>query len=164
MGALDSQSFILAFSRMMVTQPLARQWGKQRVTDFVAAHPDAALRSLLDSTIPEEVHLLPQVVAQLQQPVMFLAGQQDPVMEPKYVYHLASFHTSFNHGCQNVIEIPNCGHMGMVEQPKAIADHIQTILIQAALNTSPFAQTEFQAPDGLSSVRLPNGELGVPNG
>jgi 2-succinyl-6-hydroxy-2,4-cyclohexadiene-1-carboxylate synthase len=117
----------LAFSRIVVHQPLARSWGKQRAIDFVAAHPEAALQSLLDSTIPEQVHLLPQVVAQLRQPVYFLGGQQDNVMELKYVYHLASFHQSFRDGETNVIEIPNCGHMGMLERTDAIARTLQQI-------------------------------------
>jgi 2-succinyl-6-hydroxy-2,4-cyclohexadiene-1-carboxylate synthase len=117
----------LAFSRIMVHQTLAREWGKQRVIDFVAAHPEAALQSLLDSTLPEQVHLLPQVVAQLQQPVYFLGGQQDQVMELKYVYHLASFHQSFREGETNVIEIPNCGHMGMLERTQAIALTLQQL-------------------------------------
>jgi 2-succinyl-6-hydroxy-2,4-cyclohexadiene-1-carboxylate synthase len=117
----------LVFSRIMVHRPLARHWGQQRVIDFVAAHPEAALRSLLDSTIPEQVHLLPQVVAQLRQPVYFLGGQQDTVMELKYVYHLASFHRSFQAGQTNVIEIPSCGHMGMLERTEAIALTVQQL-------------------------------------
>lgn len=123
----------LVFSHVMVSQTLARQWGKQRVIDFVAANYEAALRSLLDSTLPEEVHLLPQIVAQIRQPVYFLAGQQDRVMELKYVYHLASFHHSFQEGYQNVIEIPECGHMGMLEQREAIAHSIRAILHSSAL-------------------------------
>jgi 2-succinyl-6-hydroxy-2,4-cyclohexadiene-1-carboxylate synthase len=115
------------FSRMMVHQPLSPSWGKQRAIDFVAAHPEAALRSLLDSTIPEQVHLLPQVVAQVRQPVYFLGGQQDTVMELKYVYHLASFHRSFQEGQTNVIEIPNCGHMGMLERTDAVARTLQQL-------------------------------------
>jgi 2-succinyl-6-hydroxy-2,4-cyclohexadiene-1-carboxylate synthase len=122
----------LAFSRLMVSQPLARKWGKQRSIDFVAANYDAALRSLLDSTVPEEVHLLPQIVAQIQQPIYFLAGQQDRVMELKYVYHLASFHKTFNTGEQNVIEIPECGHMGMLEQTEEIATIIENLVHQQA--------------------------------
>jgi 2-succinyl-6-hydroxy-2,4-cyclohexadiene-1-carboxylate synthase len=130
----------LAFSRIMVHYPLSRQWGRQRVIDFVAAHAKTARRSLLDSTLPEEVHLLPQVVAQLQQPLYFLAGQQDRVMELKYVYHLASFHRSFQAGEQNVIEIPDCGHMGMLEQPGAIAPALQQIVKSSSLKTqSPSA-------------------------
>ncbi len=117
-----------AFRYLMVCEPLPCQWGKQRVIDFVAAHPEAALRSLLDSTVPEQVHLLPQVVAKLEQPTYFLAGQDDPVMEIKYVYHLASFHKMFHNGQHNVIEIPHCGHMGMLEQTEAIAKEIRHCL------------------------------------
>jgi 2-succinyl-6-hydroxy-2,4-cyclohexadiene-1-carboxylate synthase len=126
----------LTFSRLMVSQPLARKWGKQRLIDFVAANYDAALRSLLDSTVPEEIHLLPQIVAQLQQPVYFLAGQQDRVMELKYVYHLASFHNRFKAGEQNVIEIPECGHMGMLEQTEAIATVIENLIHQQTISLS----------------------------
>ncbi len=129
----------LVFSHVMVSQPLARYWGKQRVIDFVAANYDAALRSLLDSTLPEEVHLLPQIVAQIHQPVYFLAGQQDRVMELKYVYHLASFHHTFREGSQNVIEIPECGHMGMLEQREAIAHTIREILQLSALKAQSAA-------------------------
>jgi pimeloyl-ACP methyl ester carboxylesterase len=126
----------LTFSRLMVSQPLARKWGKQRLIDFVAANYDAALQSLLDSTVPEEVHLLPQIVAQIQQPIYFLAGQQDRVMELKYVYHLASFHNKFKAGEQNVIEIPECGHMGMLEQTEAIATVIENIVQQQVTSLS----------------------------
>jgi pimeloyl-ACP methyl ester carboxylesterase len=112
----------------MVARPLARRWARQRVIDFVVAHPEAALRALLDSTTEAEVHRLPQVVSQLKQPVYFIAGAKDTVMEPKYVRHLASFHKLFQ-GCgDNVIEIPGCGHMAMVEQPEAIDTQIRKIL------------------------------------
>ena len=118
----------LMFTRAQVVRPIARQWGRQRVIDFVVAHPEAALRALLDSTTEAEVHRLPQVVSQLKQPVYFIAGAKDTVMEPKYVHHLASFHNLFQ-GCgENVIEIPGCGHMAMVEQPDAIATQMRKIL------------------------------------
>lgn len=118
----------LLFTRTMVARPLARRWARQRVIDFVVAHPEAALRALLDSTTEAEVHRLPQVVSQLKQPVYFIAGAKDTVMEPKYVRHLASFHKLFQ-GCgDNVIEIPGCGHMAMLEQPDAIATQIRKIL------------------------------------
>lgn len=120
----------LLFSRVNVAQPIKRSWGRQRVVDFVNAHPEAALGALLDSTTPEEVHLLPQVVARLQQPVYFIAGEQDEVMEPKYVHHLASFHPLFQAGEDIVIEIPQCGHMGMIEQTSAIATQLRIILNQ----------------------------------
>ncbi len=118
----------LLFTRAQVARPIARQWGRQRVIDFVAANPEAALRALLDSTTEAEVHRLPQVVSQIEQPVYFIAGAKDTVMEPKYVRHLASFHKLFQ-GCgENVIEIPGCGHMAMVEQPDAVSSQICQIL------------------------------------
>jgi pimeloyl-ACP methyl ester carboxylesterase len=86
------------------------------------------LRTLLDSTTEAEVHRLPQVVSQLNQPVYFIAGTEDPVMEPKYVRHLASFHQLFQTSGDNVIEIPSCGHMAMVEQPDAVDTQIRKIL------------------------------------
>lgn len=118
----------LLFTRIQVARPLARQWGRQRVIDFVIANSEAALNALLDSTTEAEVHRLPQVVSQLQQPVYFIAGAKDTVMEPKYVRHLASFHQLFQ-GCgENVFEIPGCGHMAMVEQPDAVDTQIREIL------------------------------------
>ncbi len=118
----------LLFSRSQVARPIARQWGRQRLIDFVIAHPEAALQALLDSTTEAEVHRLPQVVSQLEQPVYFIAGANDRVMEPKYVRHLASFHKLFQ-GCdENVIEIPDCGHLAMVEQPNALNTEIRKIL------------------------------------
>jgi 2-succinyl-6-hydroxy-2,4-cyclohexadiene-1-carboxylate synthase len=127
------------FSRMMVSQPLSRAWGYQRLKDFLAAHPEAALRSLLDSTVPEEVYLLPQIVAKLKQPAYFMAGQQDVVMEMRYVYHLASFHRSFQLGQPNVIEMPNCGHFSMLEQTDLITETMIQILedCSAAKGRSP---------------------------
>jgi 2-succinyl-6-hydroxy-2,4-cyclohexadiene-1-carboxylate synthase len=118
----------LPLSRMNVARPLSPLWGKQRLLDLVAAQPEAALGALLDSTTEAEVHRLPQVVARLQQPVHFIAGSSDTMMEPKYVHHLASFHPSFEYCGNNVSEIPNCGHLSMVEQPDAVAAEIQAVL------------------------------------
>jgi pimeloyl-ACP methyl ester carboxylesterase len=118
----------LLFTRASVARPIARRWGRQRVIDFVTAAQSAALGTLLDSTTEEEVNRLPQVVYQLTQPVYFLAGALDPIMEPKYVRHLASFHPLFQPCGNNVIEIPHCGHLAMVEQPDAVAHRIRTIL------------------------------------
>ncbi len=98
--------------------------------DFVAAQPEAALGLLLDSTTEAEVHRLPQVVASLKQPVYFIAGAQDPIMEPQYVRHLASFHPLFETCGANVAEIANCGHMAMLEQTTAVATQLQAILAQ----------------------------------
>lgn len=120
----------LLFTRANVARPIARYWGRQRVIDFVVAEPEAALGTLLNSTTEEEINRLPQVVSQLKQPVYFIAGAKDQIMEPKYVRHLASFHPLFQ-GCgDNVIEIPHCGHLAMVEQPDAVATPIRSILAQ----------------------------------
>jgi 2-succinyl-6-hydroxy-2,4-cyclohexadiene-1-carboxylate synthase len=118
----------LPMARMNVARPLARYWGKQRLLDWVVAHPEAALGTLLDSTTEAEVHSLPQVVSRLRQPVYFIAGAQDTIMEPQYVRHLASFHALFESCGNNVIEIADCGHLAMVEQPEAVATQIQRIV------------------------------------
>lgn len=120
----------LLFTRASVAQALARCWGRQRVIDFVMAAPEAALGSLLDSTTEQEINRLPQVVSQLNQPVYFFAGAKDKIMEPKYVRHLASFHPLFQACGDNVIEIPHCGHLAMVEQPDTLTAQIRTILAQ----------------------------------
>jgi pimeloyl-ACP methyl ester carboxylesterase len=118
----------LLFQRDSVARPVDRVWAKQRLVDFAIANPEAALGTLLDSTTEAEVHRLPQLVAKLKQPVYFITGDRDPVMEPKYVRHLASFHPLFD-GCgMNVIEIPECGHLSMIEQPDAVAAEIRKIL------------------------------------
>jgi 2-succinyl-6-hydroxy-2,4-cyclohexadiene-1-carboxylate synthase len=113
------------FSRMNVAQPISRQWARQRLIDWVAAHPTAALGALLESTTETEVHELPRLVAGLSQPVYFLAGDQDDVMEPKYVNHLASFHPLFECCGNNVLHVPNCGHLSMLEHPDTVAHYIR---------------------------------------
>ena len=120
----------LLFTRASVVQTIARRWGRQRLLDFVVAQPEAALGLLLDSTTEVEVHRLPQVVARLKQPVYFIAGAQDPIMEPQYVRHLASFHPLFEACGANVTEIANCGHMAMLEQPTAVVAQLRAILAQ----------------------------------
>ncbi|CCI35956.1 alpha/beta fold hydrolase [Microcystis aeruginosa] len=117
------------FSRMMVKQTLSKKWGKQRVIDFVRADYQAALGSLLETTTISEVHLLPQIVSRLAQPVYFLAGKEDTIMEVKYVNHLASFHPLFETG-GNVIELSGCGHFAMLEQTAAVAQKMMAILNQ----------------------------------
>jgi 2-succinyl-6-hydroxy-2,4-cyclohexadiene-1-carboxylate synthase len=118
----------LALTRMSVAQPLTRAWGKQRLHDMLTAQTEAAIGALLDSTTEAEVHLLPQIVSRLQQPVHFISGANDKVMEPKYVNHLASFHSSFECCGNNVTRLEECGHLAMVEQPEAVADEIRRIL------------------------------------
>jgi pimeloyl-ACP methyl ester carboxylesterase len=118
----------LLFTRASVARPIERCWGRQRVIDFAIAHRDAALGTLLDSTTEREVHQLPQVVSRLKQPVYFIAGANDTIMNPEYVRHLASFHYLFRSEDGNTIEIDECGHMSMVEQPDAICDRLREIL------------------------------------
>lgn len=115
-------------ARMMVYRPLSRFWGRQRLIDLVKADTAAALGALLETTTEAEVHLLPQVVARLTQPVYFLAGDRDRVMELKYVMHLASFHHLFRNGTKNTIEIPDCGHLSMLEQTQIAQTHLEQIL------------------------------------
>lgn len=118
----------LVFARDSVARPVSRFWGRQRVIDFFMAHPEAALGTLLDSTTEAEVTTLPKIVSQLKQPVYFIAGANDKVMEPKYVRHLASFHPLFECCGNNVIEIADCGHLAMIEQPNVVAKEISSIL------------------------------------
>ncbi|MDJ0745273.1 MAG: alpha/beta hydrolase [Xenococcaceae cyanobacterium MO_167.B27] len=120
----------LIFCRMMVAHPLNLQWGRQRIRDFVSADSQAALGSLLDSTTEAEVHHLPQLVFRLEQPVYFIAGAKDKVMELKYVNHLASFHALFDTPQGNVFEIPDCGHIAMLEHPEQVAKILGDILQQ----------------------------------
>ncbi|MBF2096850.1 MAG: alpha/beta hydrolase [Gloeomargaritaceae cyanobacterium C42_A2020_066] len=117
-------------ARANVVRPLARSWGQQRVEDFVKACPKAAIRTLLAATTEEEVYRLPQVVARLPQPVYFLAGDQDTIMPTPYVRHLASFHSLFNQGQNTVVELPNCGHLAMLEHPKLVAEQIRRVVSQ----------------------------------
>ncbi|MDJ0615246.1 MAG: alpha/beta hydrolase [Calothrix sp. MO_192.B10] len=123
----------LLFVKNSVARPLERHWARQRVIDFVVADPEAALGTLLDSTTEEQINHLPQLVSQLKQPVYFLAGANDKVMEPKYVRHLASFHPLFDYSGDNAIEIPDCGHLAMLEQPDAVANHIRSLVNQHEL-------------------------------
>ncbi len=118
----------LAFTRSGAARSLSRPWARQRLLDFVGAHPEAALGSLLESTTEAEVHRLPQIVSQLSQPVYFITGTQDSIMEPQYVRHLASFHPLFGDCGDNVLEIPNCGHLAMLEQPDQVAAFIRSVL------------------------------------
>lgn len=115
------------FTRAMVARPLSRAWGRQRLQDFLKADQDAALGALLETTTEPEVHQLPQLVARLSQPVFFLAGQQDRVMELQYVRHLASFHARFQQR-DNVIELADCGHLSMVEQTSLVESHIRNLV------------------------------------
>jgi 2-succinyl-6-hydroxy-2,4-cyclohexadiene-1-carboxylate synthase len=125
----------LVFAQASVCQNLGRDWGRQRLVDFVGADFAAARGSLLESTTEAEVHRLPQVVSGLRQPVHFITGDQDRIMEPRYVRHLASFHPDFQHDDRNVLELKNCGHFAMMEYPERVADALRRAITQS--ETSP---------------------------
>ncbi|ELS02095.1 putative hydrolase or acyltransferase of alpha/beta superfamily [Xenococcus sp. PCC 7305] len=118
----------LIFSRMMVYRPISLNWARQRIIDLINADSEAALGSLLQTTTEEEVHYLPRLVSRLAQPVYFIAGQKDRIMEPKYVHHLASFHRLFDSGHGNVLELPECGHLAPLEVPVALAEMTLSII------------------------------------
>lgn len=132
----------LMFSRASVAQPTSRRWGRQRLVDFLVADTAAALGTLLDSTTEAEVHHLPKIVSQLHQPVHFIAGAEDPIMEPQYVRHLASFHPLFQETGVNVVEIPQCGHMAMIEQPDAVATAIREVVARYEVEPSMVAEAQ----------------------
>ncbi|NJK34679.1 MAG: alpha/beta hydrolase [Oscillatoriales cyanobacterium SM2_2_1] len=113
-----------SFGRDSTHIPLGRDWGRQRLVDFVSARREAAQQTLLQFTTAEEVHQLPQIVAQLEQPVYFIAGDRDQIMEPQYVRYLASFHPASRAGSCLVVELPQCGHMGMLEQTAAVKSQL----------------------------------------
>ncbi|EKV03630.1 putative hydrolase or acyltransferase of alpha/beta superfamily [Leptolyngbya sp. PCC 7375] len=117
------------FANIMVQQTLSYRWGQQRLIDFLRADPEAAAQSLLASTTEDEVHQLPQIVSQLSQPVYFITGEQDMVMEPRYVQHLASFHKFFRQGKEAVVAFKQCGHFAMLEQPLALEAQIRQWLL-----------------------------------
>ncbi|KPQ35139.1 MAG: 2-succinyl-6-hydroxy-2,4-cyclohexadiene-1-carboxylate synthase MenH [Phormidesmis priestleyi Ana] len=118
------------FTRAMVHKPLEIRWGQQRLRDFVQADGTAAKGALLESTTCDEVHQLPQLIGQLRQPVRFITASQDTIMPPRYVHYLASFHPQFE-AVEMVAEIPDCGHMSMVEQPQAVAAAVLKALSSA---------------------------------
>ena len=117
------------FANIMVQKTLGYRWGQQRLIDFLRADPEAATQSLLTSTTEKEVHQLPYIVSQLSQPVYFITGVQDMVMEPRYVNHLASFHRFFHQGKQAVVTFEQCGHFAMLEQTYALEAQIRQWLL-----------------------------------
>ena len=124
LGWLPGMEWI--FSRFSVDRPLDPPWGKYRFRDFLRADEAAALGALLESTTEAEVHQLPQLVSKLSQPAYFIGGDRDPIIEPQYVRHLASFHPSFQDCGENWLELSQCGHFAMLEHTTAVADFIRT--------------------------------------
>ena len=138
------------FSRMMVRQPLGQRWGRQRLMDFIRANADAARGALLESTTRAEVHQLPQIVANLAQPALFVAGAQDTVMQPRYVRHLASFHRQFGQG--NLLELDDCGHFAMLERTTAVA---QTLSDFIKAHSGTHSSADVSRTEGLASLPSP---------
>ena len=118
------------FSRSMVAQPLSYQWGGERLHDLLTANSDAALGTLLESTTEAEVHLLPRIVASLKQPIRFLGGSHDTVMDLKFVNHLAGYHGGAALSGPLVVELPDCGHMAMLEQPELVTKAIRDFIAE----------------------------------
>ena len=123
------------FAQASACQNLGRAWGRQRLVDFVSADFTAAKGSLLESTTEAEIHRLPQLVSELQQPVHFIAGDLDRIMEPRYVRHLASFHPKFQQCNDSVLELTHCGHFAMVEYPDRVGNAIRNAIAQAQIKT-----------------------------
>ncbi|WP_052050654.1 alpha/beta fold hydrolase [Leptolyngbya sp. KIOST-1] len=134
----------LLLTRMMVQRPLDYDWGRDRCIDLLQADTAAALGTLLESTTEAEVHLLPRLVAALRVPTYFLAGRQDRVMNTRYVHHLAGYLPMAGEGQTPVIELENCGHLAMLEQPQVVANVLRNIL------TGP----RFSASDPTSSAAV----------
>ena len=116
------------FTRSMVARPLPHRWGVERLNDLLNSDFNAARGTLLETTTEAEVHLLPRIVSALQQPVHFLGGCRDAVMDPKFVSHLAGYHQASNMPGALVTTVPDCGHLAMIEQPQWVIDSIETLI------------------------------------
>ena len=132
---LDVPLLDRVFGRIAGGRNLGRDWGRQRLMDFVSADAVAATGSLLESTTEAEVHRLAHIVSVLKQPVHFITGDSDRIMEPRYVRHLASFHPKFQYCDDSVLELTHCGHFAMVEYPDRVAEAIRKAIAQAQIKT-----------------------------
>ena len=122
----------LMFTRSMVAQPLPYRWGAERLHDLLTTDMEAARGTLLETTTEAEVHLLPRIVSALTQPVHFLGGSCDAVMDLKFVNHLAGYYQAGTTQGSLVTEIENCGHMAMLEQPRQVIHAIKTVVSRDA--------------------------------
>ena len=96
--------------------------------------PNDAGGTRLETTTGAEVHLLPKIVTSLQQPVHFLGGSHDTVMDLKFVNHLAGYHGAARGEGAPVTEIPDCGHMAMLEQPFLVQKAINDFILRSTLS------------------------------
>ncbi len=85
------------------------------------AEQRAARGLLVNSTCRGAVRELPGLVAQLAVESLWISGDNDQVMEPGYVKHLAAY--SPHHDYR---QITSCGHLAMREQP----DKLRELLIE----------------------------------
>ena len=83
---------------------------------------ERAARSLLAcSTNRGAVRQIPRLTAQLTVPSLWIAGERDQVMEPRYVRHLAGY--AHRH---QVSVLAGAGHLPMRQMPESLAELIET--------------------------------------
>ena len=92
------------------------------------AEKRAALGLLVNSTTRGAVKQIPNLVAGLEAKNLWISGEQDRVMEPGYVQHLAKY--SDKHCLK---EIKKCGHLAMQSHPDLLAKTIHQWLIDQSL-------------------------------
>ena len=83
------------------------------------AEQRAALGLLVNSTNRGAVKQIPNLVAGLEVESLWISGEQDRVMEPGYVKHLAAY--SSKHCLR---ELKQCGHLAMQTHPDLLAQTI----------------------------------------
>ena len=92
------------------------------------AEKRAALGLLVNSTTRGAVKQIPNLVAGLESKNLWISGEQDRVMEPGYVQHLAKY--SDKHCLK---ELKECGHLAMQSHPDLLAQTIHQWLIDQSL-------------------------------
>ena len=92
------------------------------------AEKRAALGLLVNSTTRGAVKQIPNLVAGLEVESLWISGEQDRVMEPGYVQHLAKYS---NKHCLK--ELKKCGHLAMQSHPDLLAKTIHHWLIDQSL-------------------------------
>jgi 2-succinyl-6-hydroxy-2,4-cyclohexadiene-1-carboxylate synthase len=98
---------------------LAEVAGTNAIRSPLRAERRAAQGLLACSTGRGAVRQLPQLTAALTVPSLWIAGERDQVMEPRYVRHLAAY--SPGHHLE-VLE--GAGHLPMRQQPERLAELI----------------------------------------
>jgi pimeloyl-ACP methyl ester carboxylesterase len=92
----------------------------------------AARGLLVASTHRGAVRQLPVLTAALKVPSLWIVGERDRVMEPRYVRHLASFAPD-----HQLELIGKGGHLPMRENPEALASVVETWLHEIGLEPDP---------------------------